>query len=376
MFGILTSFTFRAYPQGPVYGGIVVFPPTPATVNHLITFANQTQASSDGRTAMFCGFTTPPFLPGKRVIFGCCFHDGPSDEGRAIFAPLVDNAPTPPLKNALTSMSYKAMNEVLAVAAASEGRRVSKGACYSGPLPPSAFAKVLDMYEDFVATTCPEAGESGACLFEFYPLDAVCRVAPDATAFVNRQPHSNAMCIPRWRSAKYDGVCRQFTRDAMEALKTAVSEGGGTTGEYLNYDGLGTPARKTFGGNYERLVKLKERFDPGNIFDKRSGVRAPERGGGSRRGHVEKGARLEENENREPELEPEAEEKNGQLTPPTSNDGDGEMDKVTHEVVITSRGSEGGSRKMEEIVKEVRTAMGKIAGAKVLVSVSPVGGEV
>ena len=383
MFGILTSFTFRAYQQGPVYGGMVVFPPTPAAVNHLITFANHIQSSSSGRTAMFCGFTTPPFMPGKRVIFGTCFHDGPASEGAAIFSPLIANAPVPPLKNALTAMSYQAMNEVLALAANSEGRRVSKGACYSGALPPAAFQKVLDMYEDFVANTCPEAGESGACLFEFYPLDKVCAVAPDETAFVNRQKHSNAMCIPRWRSAKYDGACRQFTRDAMDALKKAVDEHGGETGEYLNYDGLGTPAQKTFGLNYERLAALKARYDPRNVFDKVSGLRAPERDGASPErgleGPVEKKARLEEEMGGgggEREREREPEQRNGQLTPPTSNDGDGEAEKVTHEVVISARrgGSEEGSgKKTEEIAEEVRRALSRIAGANVLVSVT--GGE-
>ena len=365
MFGILTSFTFRAYAQGPVYGGMVVFPSTPAATEHLISFANHVQSSSDGRTAMFCGFTTPPFMPGKRVIFGTCFHDGPESEGAALFAPLIDNAPVPPLKNALSSMSYHAMNEVLAIAANSEGRRVSKGACYSGALPPAAFQKVLDMYEDFVANTCPEAGESGACLFEFYPLDKVCSVAPEATAFVNRQRHSNAMCIPRWRSAKYDGVCRQFTRDAMEALKKAVNDEGGSTGEYLNYDGLGTPAQKTFGQNYERLAALKARYDSGNIFNKVSGLRARESDASCEREPAEKKARLEG------PGELEVEQRNGQITPPTSNDGDGEAEKVTHEVVISARGGEQGGRKTEEIAKEVRLALGKIAGANVLVSITP-----
>ena len=361
MFGIITSFTFRAHPQpNNVYGGMVVFSPTPEAINHLITFANYIQSTSDGRTAMFAGFTTPAFMPGKRVIFGCCFHDGPENEGRAIFAPLVENSPVPPLKNTLTSLSYPAMNEVLAVAAQSEGRRVSKGACYEGQLPPAAFQKVLDMYEDFVANVCPEAGESGACLFEFYPLDAVCSVSATATAFINRQRHSNAMIIPRWRSAKYDDVCRRFTRDAMDALKKSVNDFGGVTGEYLNYDGLGTPAEKIFGENYPRLVAVKTRYDPKNVFSKRQGLRAPET--------REEEAREEKAKLDEDSVAAEVEEKNGQLTPPESDNGqkDGRQTLVTHEVVISTREGEDAS-KTEEIVREVRKAVSRVEGANVLV---------
>ena len=273
MFGIITSFTFRAHPQpNQVYGGMVIFPPLPAAIEHLITFANSIQASSDGRTAMFCGFTTPPATPGKRAIFGCCFHDGPEEEGRKLFAPLVENSPIPP-KTMLKSMSHAAMNEVLALAAASEGRRVSKGACYDGPLPPSVFQKLLNMYEDFVANECPEAGESGACLFEFYPLDAVASVPSNATAFVNRAKHNNAMIIPRWRSAKYDSIVRKFAKEAMETLKREANKKSGETGEYLNYDGLGTGPEKVFGTNYPRLQLLKERYDPGNAFSKVAGLK-------------------------------------------------------------------------------------------------------
>ena len=398
MFGVVTSFTFRAHPQpNPIYGGMVVFPPRPDAIKHLIDFANSIQATSDGRTAMFCGFTTPPAI-GKRAIFGCCFHDGPAAEGRDLFAPLIDTAPIPPVKSTLGSMPFAAMNEVLAVAAASEGRRVSKGACYSGPLPPAAFQKVLNMYEDFVANVCPEAGESGACLFEFYPLAKVCSVPGSATAFPNRTPHSNAMLIPRWRSAKYDAVCRQFTRDAMDALKAAVSERGGSTGEYLNYDGLGTPAERTFGDNYPRLRALKARYDPANVFDKRQGLRAPEVGAEVRVEPVAKRARREEEreqqQQRQQQQKPKetenekmdeenasssaAESSTAPTTPEAVPEPANEEEKITHEIVISARGGEDvdGGRRTEEIRREVSDATAKLRGVNVVVSVRSVEGEV
>jgi len=39
-------------------------------------------------------------------------------------------------------------------------------------------------------------------------------------------------------------------------------------GEYVNDDGLGEPAEVLYGVNYQRLLELKEKFDPENRFDK------------------------------------------------------------------------------------------------------------
>ena len=283
MFGIVTEFVFQGFHQpNPVYGGMVIIPPTPAAIEHLIHFANHIAATSDGRTAMMCGFATPPHI-GKRIIFGTCFHNGSETEGAAIFAPLVTGTSNvKPIRSTLSAMPYPKMNFVLAMAANSDGRRVSKGVSYAGPLPPSAFQRVLDMYEAFVLRV-PEAGEVGSCLFEFYALDKLASVGVAETAYVGRARHANAMIIPCWKTPERDEDCRRFARDAMDAVSEEVRASRRTGGEgeveeeedapdYLNYDGLGgTPAEKTFGVNYPRLQALKNRYDPHNAFTKRSG---------------------------------------------------------------------------------------------------------
>ena len=362
MFGVVTSFTFQAHPQPEkVFGGMVIFPPTPECVKHLVKFATGLQDTSDGRSGMFCGFATPPGM-GKRVIFGACFHDGPEDEGRKIFAPFVGDAPEPPLRMNLSMITFLAMNEVLAMAAASEGRRVSKGACYEGPLPPEAFQKVLDMYEDFIANVCPEAGEAGSCLFEFYPLSKVMSVPSAATAFVTRGRHSNTMMIPRWRSEKYDTACRQFAQDSMEALKQIVRDRGGATGEYINYDGIGTPAEKTYGDNFPRLAAIKARYDPDNVFTKRQGLRAPDKNQPAEKEAVV----ADPHEHVDSEGDSSVTEESTGPTTPVST----VAEPVTHEIRISAKG--GVDERTEEILKEVRSATAKLAGVNAVVTVTPV----
>ena len=183
-FGVVTRFTFQGIVQcNPVYGGMVTWPAIPSAVTHLVNFANMLGLSTDGRAGMMIGFTTPPSSPGKRAIFGVCFFNGPKDEGEALFSPLVDG-PVRPLANTLESRPYLEMNLVLKMAAASGGRRTSKGGTFQLPLPPTLFQRVLNMYEDLVHRI-PEAGESGVCLFEFYATQKICSVAMSETAFSN-----------------------------------------------------------------------------------------------------------------------------------------------------------------------------------------------
>ena len=56
----------------------------------------------------------------------------------------------------------------------------------------------------------------------------------------------------------------QWTRDQIEAAKPH-SPGG----SYLNFPGVGADpdaVREAYGPNYERLAKIKARYDPANMF--------------------------------------------------------------------------------------------------------------
>lgn len=237
-FGVATQFTFQAVEKtNLVYGGRIVWPALPALVTPIIEFANALAASSDGRAGCLVGFVTPPPMKGKRAIFVVCFYDGPKEEGEKIYAPLL-NLSVPPVLNTLAEIPYPAMNEVLSVAALRGGRRVSKGATFQPPLPPSAFQKILDLYNEFVVKVPEAASQPGVALFEFYATGKICEVGDQDTAFSNRGTHQNAMILPRWLNKEFDDVARQFAHEAMDVLKETIKEGGRGVGEYLNYDGM------------------------------------------------------------------------------------------------------------------------------------------
>jgi len=90
-FGVVTRFTMRAFPQGEVYCGVVVFPVE--QLDKLVEFANVVIERQDERIAMAMGVTHLPhgdaLVPGLMSIV---FYNGSEDEGRTFFAPLLEVA--------------------------------------------------------------------------------------------------------------------------------------------------------------------------------------------------------------------------------------------------------------------------------------------
>ena len=241
-FGVATQFVYRAVEKTePVFGGMVVFPPLPQNIEHLINFANETHAKGDPRTAMMCGFTSMPRDPTNprgefgRAVFAACFYDGPADRAEKIFEPLVKDGPMPPVVNSLHAMPYEKLNGMLEAAAIPGGRRTSKGTVYQPPLPVSVFQRVLGQFEE-MAQEIPEVGRGGVCLFEFYHTKTVQRVGFEETAFPHRGSHQNIGFVPQWVDPKHDERMRQFARDAMKAVAEAPEKEGLPAAEYMNYD--------------------------------------------------------------------------------------------------------------------------------------------
>ncbi len=97
-----------------------------------------------------------------------------------------------------------------------------------------------------------------------YPVDGAChRVAPDATAFGHRDANFNMVIVSAWEDPADDEANRQWVRDYSDAI-TPHSEPGG----YINFMGVDDDDRvpANYGGNYDRLLDVKRKYDPGNLF--------------------------------------------------------------------------------------------------------------
>jgi FAD/FMN-containing dehydrogenase len=92
---------------------------------------------------------------------------------------------------------------------------------------------------------------------------AVTRVAPTTTAYPHREPGYNLFLISQWTDAADTDAGIAWARETFAALSPCMADRSYTN--YLSADDYGR-VRQAYGPNYERLVELKRRYDPANLF--------------------------------------------------------------------------------------------------------------
>ena len=96
----------------------------------------------------------------------------------------------------------------------------------------------------------------------FHQHGAATRVAPDATAFPHRDVSFDFDAIAQWTEPEHaaDGIA--WARDLWQELAPF------SDGVYVNHLDADDRARiaSAYGPNYERLVSLKQKYDPDNFF--------------------------------------------------------------------------------------------------------------
>ncbi|NIP48541.1 MAG: FAD-linked oxidase, partial [Gammaproteobacteria bacterium] len=89
------------------------------------------------------------------------------------------------------------------------------------------------------------------------------RVAVDATAYAQRDAQFVMNVHARWEAAKDDQKCINWAREFFN-----ISAPYATGGVYINFMTAeeGDRVEAAYGAGYQRLIQLKEKYDPGNLF--------------------------------------------------------------------------------------------------------------
>ncbi|KAG8736606.1 hypothetical protein FRC12_017532 [Ceratobasidium sp. 428] len=115
-------------------------------------------------------------------------------------------------------------------------------------------------------------------VWELYSPENWSKVPSNATAYVHRKPAYNMNTLTRWTDPSFTpqaiAISRSFDAVFVETrakhfAPELVGEGGYTN--YLDEDAQKASqdvAHKRFGSNYPRLVEVKSKYDPENIFSK------------------------------------------------------------------------------------------------------------
>ena len=92
---------------------------------------------------------------------------------------------------------------------------------------------------------------------------AVCRVDPTATAYPFREPGYNLVLAGQWSDPAETEANVTWVRDTFAALEPYTAPR-----VYVNYlaDDESDRIANAYGPNLDRLVEIKRRFDPDNLF--------------------------------------------------------------------------------------------------------------
>jgi len=255
-FGVVTSFEYRVHPVGPVLAGMVLYPMAKAK-EVLRFYRDYARACPDELTAYAAMMTSPEGVPVVAIIVG---YIGDLADGEKWIAPV--RGFDTPLIDTIAPMSYVQLNTMLDAAFPYGGvKRYWK----------SSFLKQLG--DDVVGILVDRAAtmRSPTSMVGFFHVHgAAARVDPNETAFGHRDDQWDYDVISQWNDPGESEGHIQWTREFWTAVEPFAS------GEvYVNHLDAeeGTRIHAAYNRNYERLVALKNKYDPMNLFRLNQNIR-------------------------------------------------------------------------------------------------------
>ena len=247
-FGIVTAIEYQLHPVGKVLAGMVIHPL--ANAQAVMRFYRNFSSAAPDELTVYAVLTTLPEI-GPAIMLMACYCGEDLAAGEKIIASLRQFGP--PLVDMIKQMAY---SELLALLdpAAPDGRNYYDTA-YSLKEPGNEALDAL--------IACAQASTSPFTAIVIHHVHgAAARVPAGETAFALREPHYAIVNAAAWE----DGEGAPHLAWAEESL--ARMQPFASQGLYVNFMGHeGEKAvRDSYRVNYERLVALKNKYDPSNFF--------------------------------------------------------------------------------------------------------------
>jgi FAD/FMN-containing dehydrogenase len=257
-FGVVTSFEFQLHRVGPTILAGPIFYPGDQAAEVLRRFWDYASTLPDEMTTLASLASAPPlpFLPvevhGKPIVIIVGVYPGSPDDGMDLAAPL--RTLGTPIADLLGPTPYATMQSLLDPLWTAGARNFFKSG-YLAELPDQAVETITRFQLRAPSPT------NEIHLEQFG--GAVTHVADDATAFGSRSAPWVVNVIARWADASSDDAEITWARDLYAALEPFLA-----SGTYVNFLSAGDGrVREAYGPEkYERLARLKEIWDPTNLF--------------------------------------------------------------------------------------------------------------
>ncbi len=249
-FGVAVSLLYRLHPLTMVTGGLIAHPIDAA--GEMLRFYREAVADCSDDLEVFAGLVHAPDGSGLKLAAMVVCHTGDAADAERDLAPFTSWGS--PLVVEVGQMPYPVMNTLL-----DEG--YPKGALnywlssFTSGLPDGLIDAAI---ERFATVPSPMS----AILLEHFH-GAVTRIGVTETAVPHRDTGWNLLIPSEWLDPADSEANIAWTKDTYAALSEHF--GGG---RWLNYlgDDQDDAIRSAYGENYDRLVDVKRRLDPDNVF--------------------------------------------------------------------------------------------------------------
>lgn len=250
-FGIATSFEYRLHQVGPIIlGGLVIHPLERA--KEVLRFYRDFSSGLPDEAEAHAGLLTSP--EGDKVIALILGYNGPIEEGEKILEPARKFGD--PVADLVQPMPYASRNAMLDEGMATHGiQRYWK----------SGFTKTIsDELIDVIVDGAASFSSPMTSMLFFRIHGAAARVPSSETAFGLRGEQWDFNVISQWTEAAESERHTAWTRQIWGLIEPLVSGSA-----YINHiagDDRPEKIRSSYGDNYEKLVALKNKYDPTNFF--------------------------------------------------------------------------------------------------------------
>jgi FAD/FMN-containing dehydrogenase len=248
-FGAVTSFEYRLHPLGTMLAGMVIYPLTQATA-FLRRYREVTRTAPDELGSLVALGTLPDGTQAAVLLVG---YSGPIADGEKLLRPLREFGP--PLADQVGPVPYAALQGI------SEhfnprGYRNYLKTNYLTDLSDDAIDILVERYASVPAPYTHIVVE--------HMGGAVSRMDQQATAYNYREAQYNFLIVGMWTDPAQDARGISWVRSLWQALQPFSS------GHiYVNYEsdvGVDRVQAAYGAAKYDRLVALKNTYDPTNMF--------------------------------------------------------------------------------------------------------------
>ncbi|MBE1207866.1 FAD-binding oxidoreductase [Aminobacter carboxidus] len=259
-FGVVTRFTFQAHPAKDVYAGPIFYDIAHAA--EIMRWYRDFLPGAPRELGMFFGMKTVPSCDpfpreiwGRRICTLISCYNGTEEDGLRAMQPARDALPKP-LMDGMMRLPFVDLQGLF-------DRLLPKGLhwYWKGDY-------VDELSDAAIAAHVAHASMSPSelSLMHLYPIDgAVHDVASEATAWGARQARWSMVIAGIDPNPAKAPELKQWASAYWAAVHKHNQHGGA----YINFmmdDEGEARVRAAYGANYERLVGVKRRYDPANLF--------------------------------------------------------------------------------------------------------------